>query len=864
MQKTPLFQEYDTLSRMNRLPLDVPLYVSKNLNQNFSIRNYQQQAFARFLDYNNPVNPLKQKPVHLLFNMATGSGKTFVMAGLILELYEKGYRNFLFFVNSSNIIGKTKENFLNSNSSKYLFSEKIEFNGKIVDIKEVDNFSSDGGESINIKFTTIQGLHSDLNAIKENALSYDDFERNKIVMLSDEAHHINATTKKEKLGVNDEREKTSWEQTIMKILTSHSENILLEFTATIDLANELIAEKYRDKIIYKYDLSEFRIDGYSKEVDILKADMPQKQRVLQSLILSQYRLKVAENNNIALKPVILFKAQKKIDESKQQLADFNEMIKNLKVSDIEEIKNISQVDIVKRAFAYFTTLGVSLQDIVDELRDDFAPENCISANDSDDLVSIKLNTLEDKNNRMRAVFAVAKLNEGWDVLNLFDIVRMYDARDGKWIKNGEYQAGKTTLSEAQLIGRWARYFPFTTSDNLGEEKYKRKFDGTKDELKILETFYYHSFFDSKYISEITRALVKSGMMEDFDKKKDFPLRFKQEFKDTNFYKEAVVFSNKRREKDYSEVDSIEKLWLTTKEYEFKDIFTGKTDDITVFEQEQKNENLKIEIWNILVSDIDAKIVRKALQRNNFYRFENLKKYLWKLASLEEFMTDKNYLWAIKIYFSAPSDILEGIVLGKDTENIIKSLSWLLFHLEREIKDKKVEYEGEKVFSAKALSEYDFEKTLKVDEGEEGISIEKDWFAFEEIIGTSEEEHFLERFKKQIEDLNKNHEDIYLVRNERTMAIHSFEKGERFEPDFLLFMKDKSWWNGLSYQVFIEPKWDHLLINDKWKEDFLLQIDDSHQILEMDLWTHKLVGLPFYNKNTENIYIDAFDKRFLKD
>ncbi|MEZ4800086.1 MAG: hypothetical protein R2809_09995 [Flavobacteriales bacterium] len=34
-----------------------------------------------------------------------------------------------------------------------------------------------------------------------------------------------------------------------------------------------------------------------------------------------------------------------------------------------------------------------------------------------------LNTLEDENNPIRAVFA-QKLNEGWDVLNLFDIVRL--------------------------------------------------------------------------------------------------------------------------------------------------------------------------------------------------------------------------------------------------------------------------------------------------------------------------------------------------------------------------------------------------------------------------------------------------------
>ena len=67
---------------------------------------------------------------------------------------------------------------------------------------------------------------------------------------------------------------------------------------------------------------------------------------------------------------------------------------------------------------------------------------------------ILLNTLEDDNNPIRAVFAVQKLNEGWDVLNLFDIVRLYEGRDSN---NGN--PGKTTLSEAQLIGRGARIIP---------------------------------------------------------------------------------------------------------------------------------------------------------------------------------------------------------------------------------------------------------------------------------------------------------------------------------------------------------------------------------------------------------------------
>ena len=62
--------------------------------------------------------------------MATGSGKTLIMAGLILYLYEQGFKNFLFFVNSTNIIEKTKDNFLNPLSSKYLFNQNIYFGTK--------------------------------------------------------------------------------------------------------------------------------------------------------------------------------------------------------------------------------------------------------------------------------------------------------------------------------------------------------------------------------------------------------------------------------------------------------------------------------------------------------------------------------------------------------------------------------------------------------------------------------------------------------------------------------------------------------------------------------------------------------------
>ncbi|WP_418749797.1 DEAD/DEAH box helicase family protein [Enterococcus faecalis] len=48
---------------------------------------------------------------HLLFHMATGSGKTVVLAAAILYLFkEKKQQNFIFFVNSDAIIKKTADN----------------------------------------------------------------------------------------------------------------------------------------------------------------------------------------------------------------------------------------------------------------------------------------------------------------------------------------------------------------------------------------------------------------------------------------------------------------------------------------------------------------------------------------------------------------------------------------------------------------------------------------------------------------------------------------------------------------------------------------------------------------------------------
>ena len=529
-----LSETLDSVSEMEFLNKEIPDYLKDNLNPAFELRPYQEEAFARFFHCLDNHFPGKEKPLHFLFNMATGSGKTLIMAGLILYLYEKEYRNFIFFVNSTNIIEKTKDNFLNPLSSKYLFNENIHFGTSRVAVVPVPNFEGINKNDINICFTTIQQLHFDLTTQKENALTYEDFRDKKIVLLADEAHHINTSTKAgQELLI-------SWERTVERIFGQNPENLLLEFTATLDYTHRSLADKYRNKVLYKYDLRQFRNDGYSKDVYIIQADFEEKDRIIQALILNQYKQEVAAKYQINLKPVILFKAQRKIEQSQKNKENFHKFIDDLTAAHIANIRR-SNIPLVQRAFQFFDDNNISDRQLVGRLKQEFQEDYCLSVNDEQEKENyqILVNTLEDSDNRIRAIFAVQKLNEGWDVLNLFDIVRCYTTRDAKAGK-----PGKTTVAEAQLIGRGARYFPFVTDDN--PDPYRRKFDkNLTAELRVLEELHYHSINDSRYISEIRTALIDEGMLDERTVEKT--LKLKSPFKETDFYKRGIIYINERVE-----------------------------------------------------------------------------------------------------------------------------------------------------------------------------------------------------------------------------------------------------------------------------------------------------------------------------
>ena len=305
--KILLYDDLEALRKFNSIK-KLPDYIAKNLNARFKLREYQIQAFENFIAYfENSSSP---RPLQVLFHMATGSGKTLIMAGLMIYLYKQGYRNFLFFVNLTNILDKTKENFLDSTSAKYLFAEEIELEGEKIKINVVENFQSIDDKAINICFETTQGLHQDIFFAKENSITIEDFQNYKVVFIADEAHHLNANTS----GSTDNQQ--TWEQTIKTLFKSNAENILLEFTATCNIEKPEIKAEYADKIIFNYPLTKFYEGKYSKDIISLRSDFSAEEKALQAIILSQYRLKLFQDSRLNIKPIVLFKSAKIADSDK--------------------------------------------------------------------------------------------------------------------------------------------------------------------------------------------------------------------------------------------------------------------------------------------------------------------------------------------------------------------------------------------------------------------------------------------------------------------------------------------------------------------------------------------------------------------
>lgn len=857
-----LYEKIDALREYGSSAV-LPSYIPENLNPNFELRPYQQQAFENFITYFEGKN--RPKPTQVLFHMATGSGKTLIMAGLMLYLYKHGYRNFLFFVNLSNIVEKTRENFCNPASSKYLFADEIVLEGECIRVNQVNNFQYADQDAINICFATTQGLHMDMWMVKENSMSFDDFDEQKVVLISDEAHHLNVDTKK-KMSAEEESSYHSWEQTVKNIFSRNTDNILLEFTATCDLSNAAIKAAYENKIIFDYALEKFYKDRYSKDIITLRSDLSVMDRALQALVLSQYRLKVFQDHRLAIKPVVLFKAAK-IADSKDFLAEFLKTVKKLTGTQLLSLSTATNNEVMHKAFAYFINNGISFDTLAAELRDDFSEEHCVSVNDDKDATQkqILLNSLEDADNPYRAIFEVKKLDEGWDVLNLFDIVRLYETR-----QSGGKKISPATIAEAQLIGRGARYCPFQIDDE--QPKFQRKYDGDVTcELRICETLYYHCQNDHRYVTELRKALHEIGLDTDKIVQREYIL--KDDFKGTDLYRQGLIFLNDREIKDRKDVHGLTPT-VRDNTYRFK-AASGSSGIDAVMMDDMQEDDLAMDLTTAHmtikeIAGINYAIVHKAMMKYPVFKFNVLRSYFPNLSSTRQFISDDEYLGAVRID-----------IQSKDEHPTMETLYAAVFHVLGKIASSisgiEETYRGTKTFEARHIRDVFRNKTVNyTDPHDGGIGISQndpsvksewkidlsaeDWFAYTDNYGTSEEKAFVSYFRGYVTQLRKIYNRIYLVRNEREFHIYSFEDGERFEPDYVLFLqKDKT--DGFEQiQIFIEPKGTQLLEKDAWKERFLLQLKTEAvpTTVFVDDNDYKIWGFHFFNQDNR---MREFDSEF---
>ncbi|HGG8673967.1 TPA: DEAD/DEAH box helicase family protein [Neisseria meningitidis] len=868
--------------------LEMPEFITKNLKYDFF--EWQKSALENFLIFDcvpelDDFPDLKNKPTHLLFNMATGAGKTMMMAALILYYFEKGYRHFLFFVNQNNIVDKTENNFIDPTHAKFLFTEKILQGDTVIPIRKVETFSphSDG---IEIKFTSIQKLYNDIHTKRENQTTLADLHKLTLVMLGDEAHHLNAPTKSKKRDAEIERK--GWEHMVLELLLNKngnpSQNVLLEFTATLP-ENADVQQKYADKIITKFGLKEFLQKGYTKEINLVSSTLSKKERVLHALLFAWYRHQIALKYGIAnFKPVMLFRS-KTVDESKADYLAFLNWVENVQVDDFSFLKTFSTSlndsdnaneqgkTRTEQALKFMQDNKFGFAHLANWVKQNYQKHNIIITNSENNKTKTEktdseteklLNNLEAADNPIRAIFTVGRLTEGWDVLNLFDIVRLYEGQNGGGSNKKSCKTANTTVSEKQLIGRGVRYFPFAFED---KQPNKRKFDNDmQHELRILEELFYYTHDEqSRYISELKNELRKDGYLPEKDDDKVLAtFKLKSEFAANKDFRELLIWANKKIPNPNAKSNNADSLQANPQTLSFQ-VHGNQLLQETQFTADENDETARqIGTQNnftqtIKMSEMERHIFNKALHikgknSQSLFHFNRLQSKL-DIQNRNELQNNLLKDWQI-----------EFLGLGQDKQvrpdDKLAGCLKILEMVEKHLNESDMPFIGTKEFTPKKLWEIfgtPKQKWGKKDDVKTTIATQNDWYVMDNFAGTSLEEALIQFISARLGDL-KSQYDVHLIRNGEVFKLNNFADGEGFMPDFILLLKDKqkSSSNGvndfLHYQIFIEPKGEHLVKTDRWKEEFLEAITAEYgkdKILQKDTPHYRLIGLPFFTDHQKN-------------
>jgi len=273
------------------------------------------------------------------------------------------------------------------------------------------------------------------------------------------------------------------------------------------------------------------------------------------------------------------------------------------------------------------------------------------------------------------------------------------------------------------------------------------------------------------------------------------------------------------------------------------------------------------------SDFGENILRGALDKIEFFKFNNFKRYFPHIKSVREFITSPKYLGGIEIEISGP----KGRVNGLTAKESIEAVLFVIKTISEQARTKTADYVGTNLFKAKTLKEIFYDKKIKIDKDEveskklEDVNLaDRDWYAQTGFYGTDEEQNFISFIDGFIEKLRQKYSDIALLRNEKFFQVFGFEDGGVFEPDFIMLLKRRNHVVSI-YQIFIEPKGNQFKdrrgkfedSKEGWKQKFLLELETKADTdFKLENTKFKLIGLPFYNEQLKREFEEALESKIL--
>jgi len=423
----------------------------------------------------------EEKVVHwhkVGFEMATGSGKTLLMGATILDLWHKGYKDFLILTPNTILFDKTIENFT-PRAVKSIFGDGWNLTYNLVTGNSYRDKTCSWEEDKDISFyvfnmqkfydksasaqkdgeDTMRGtpyvrrpLEESLWRDKsgENTISFVEFLRERRpVIISDEAHHY-------------QQKKTT--EAILELLPS----AVLEFTATsLEKGGE--SESFGQNNLYKYPMQRYINEGYGKRIFAVgcgtsdekvtdEVSDSDKQKLVWGMLIHLLKWESLSAVNAPVKKAMLLTKARSIkhaDAIDTYLKNWPDSVSG-EIDEVLEQVNREGTDIAKIVRQYTPK---NKTDLVKKLSAVAKSVFTIhSENKSDDEIWTDYQSLDD--NKAEIVNQVRIFSEGVDYDNFYTIVVLGDTVE------------KVGLAAAQLIGRGLRLY-----------KEKREFDILGDELK---------------------------------------------------------------------------------------------------------------------------------------------------------------------------------------------------------------------------------------------------------------------------------------------------------------------------------------------------------------------------------------------